>query len=348
MKHHEREFFVSMIRSGKVFINHSKVFLEIRPITIDQNFFSCQIYNEAYEKAMSDEIMTEEDVNEWMLENELWTIYDDKKEEGLKKDIERLKIEIYNARENEKLARNIRAYIRGGELQLASHLNKKYMYHQNTCEGVAAAERLSWIFKNTTYHNDSLYEFDDLSLQYVVDEWQSHFLNDNKTRDLARNEPWRSLWITRESSGMKLFANPPNTELTHNQKNLLIWSQMYDNIQESLECPPKEVIEDDDMLDGWFILQSQKREKERSEKEFEEATKNEKIKNSSEVYIVANNNKKINQINSMNDPMSKIIKQQRQQAINNNEGTLQEQHLPDQRRNINMMATNQMRGKIGG
>jgi hypothetical protein len=43
-----------------------------------------------------------------------------------------------------------------------------------------------------------------------------------------------------------------------------------------------------------------------------------------------------------------MIKKQRTQAINNNDGVLQEQHLPDQRRNINMMATNQMRGKIGG
>lgn len=348
MKHHEREFFVSMIRSGKVFIYHKGIDLEIRPLTLDQSFKSCQIYRDAYDKAMSEEIMTEEDINEWMLENELWTIFDDKKEEGLKKDLEKLKIEIYNARDDSKTATIIRAYIRSGELQLSSHLNKKYLYYQNTCEGIASAERLSWIIKNTTYHEDKIYNFDEVSLQYIVDEWQSHFLSDSKTRDLARNDPWKSLWIVRDACGVPLFANPPNTELTHNQKNLLIWSQMYDNIQESLDCPSKEVIEDDDMLDGWFIIQSQKRDKERAEKEFEQNTTNEKIKNASEVYVIAKDNKKINQINDMNDPISKMIKQQRKQAINNNEGTLQEQHLPDQRRNINMMATNQMRGKIGG
>lgn len=347
MKHHEREFFISMIRSGKVFISNKELDLEVRPLTIDQSFKSCQIYQEAYDRAYSEEIMTEEDMDQWMLENEMWTIQDNKREEGLKKDIERLKVEIYNARDDDKLANNIRRYIRAGEAQLSSHLNKKYIYHQNTCEGVAAADRLAWIIKNTTYSNNELYNFEDLSLQYVVDEWQSHFISENKSRELARNEPWRSLWITRENAGLTLFANPPNTELTYNQKNLLVWSQMYDNIQESMECPSKEVIEDDDMLDGWFIVQHQKREKDRVEKEFENNTQNEKIKNASEVFIVSNNNKKINKIHDMNDPLSKSIKNQRQNAISK-KGHVEDHELPDQRRNIQMMAANQMRGKLGG
>lgn len=336
-----------MIRSGKVFISYKDIELEILPLTIDQSFKSCQIYKEAYDRAYSEEIMTEEDMDQWMMENELWTIHDDKREEGLKKEIEKLKIEIYNAKDNESLANSIRRYIRAGESQLNSHLNKKYVYHQNTCEGVASAERLAWIIKNTTYSQGKLYNFEELSLQYVIDEWQSHFLPDNKSRELARNDPWKSLWITRENSGVALFANPLNTELTHNQKNILIWSQMYDNIQESMECPSKEVIEDDDMLDGWFIIQHQKREKDRIEKEFENSTSNEKIKNASEVFIVSGDKKKINKINDMNDPVSKMIKQQRNTVIKK-EGHIDDHNLPDQRRNIQMMATNQMRGKIGG
>lgn len=346
MKHHEREFFVSMIRSGKVFVNHKNIDIEIRPLTVDQSFKACQIYNLAYENAISEEMMTEEDVNQWMIENELWTIHDDKREEGLKQDIERLKVEIYNARKDRSIVNGIRKYLRAGESQLSSHLNKKYMYHQNTCEGIASTEKLTWIIKNTTYCDNTLYDFDDISLQYVIDEWQSHFLSEKQSRDLARNDPWKSLWITRENSGTPLFSNPPCTELTFNQKNLLVWSQMYDNIQESLECPDKEVIEDDDMLDGWFIIQSKKREKERLEKEFESETNNEKIKNASEVFIVSNKDR-ISKINDMNDPMSKMIKKQRQVAIEKH-GKIEDKDLPDQKQKIHMMATNQMRGKLGG
>jgi len=337
MKHHEREFLVSMIRSGKVFVTHNNIELEICPLTLDQSFKSCQIYQKAYDKAYSEDIMTEEDMDRWMLENELWTLHDDKRQEGLKKDIEKLKIEIYNARDNTMLANNLRKYIRTGESQLTSHLNKKYIYHQNTCEGIAATERLTWIIKNTTYFNGKLYNFEEVSLQYVIDEWQSHFISESKSRELARNDPWKSLWITRENSGSQLFANPPNTELTYNQKNILIWSQMYDNIQESMECPNKEVIEDDDMLDGWFIIQHQKREKERSEKEFENNTNNEKIKNASEVFVVSTK-ERAEKINNMNDIGAKIVKQQRKVALDHY-GSLEEQNLPDQRRNIQMMAS---------
>jgi hypothetical protein len=347
MKHHEREYFVSMVRSGKVIISHNGVRLQVVPITVDQNFESCQVYKDAYEKSYLDDIMTEDEVHRWMLENELWTIFDDKKEDGLKKDIERLKIEIYNARDNDKLIKSIRAYLRAGETQLTKHVNKKYLYYQNTCEGIASAERLAWIIKNTTYYDNKLYEFNEVSLQYVIDEWQSNFLSDSVCRDLARNDPWKSLWVTRDNSGISLFCNPPSTELTHNQKNLLIWSQMYDNIQESMECPSKNVIEDDDMLDGWFIIQGQKREKERSEREFESETKNEKIKNAGEVFVVTENQDKINKINSMNDPFIKSIKKQRENVVKSH-GYVEEQHLPDQRRNIQMAATNLMRGKIGG
>jgi hypothetical protein len=347
MKHHEREFFISMIRCGKVFINKHDIELEVRPLTVEQLFKSCQVYQKAYDNAYSEEIMTEDDMNQWMFENELWTPHDDKREEGLKKEIERLKIEIYNARNDTKLANNIRLYIRAGESQLSSHLNKKYVYHQNTCEGVASTERLSWIIKNTTFCNNELYDFGTISMQYVIDEWQSTFLSESKSRELARTEPWKSLWVTRENTGHSLFCNPPNTELTYNQKNLLIWSQMYDNIQESLECPNKDVIEDDDMLDGWFIIQGQKREKERTEKEFEAETKNEKIKNASEVFIVSNNDHKNSKINSMNSPISSMIKKQREAFVNKH-GHVEEQNLPDQKMNLQMMATNKLRGKLGG
>ena len=43
------------------------------------------------------------------------------------------------------------------------------------------------------------------------------------------------------------------------QKNILILSRMYDNVQESLDCPADDIMQDDDMLDGWFIHQKNKK-----------------------------------------------------------------------------------------
>lgn len=340
MKHHEREFFVYMIRNGKLKISQNNTVVYIYPPTLDQLFESCLVYNEAYDKAYSDEIMTEEDINFWMKENGIWTLYDDNLEEKYKNNLEDLKVEIFNSRNEEKKVKKIRNLIRESEHKLLSHSNKKHAYYQNTCEGIAQIEKISWLIKNTTYINDNkLYNFDEISLQYITDEWQSSFLPDTKLRDIARNDPWKSLWVIRENAKSPLFHNPLNTELTHNQKNLLIWSQMYDNIQESLDCPPKNVIEDDDMLDGWFIIQNRKKEAELLNKDFENDTKNEKIKTSSEVFIVTSDPKRIQTIENMNSDSAKVIKKQRNLAISQKKELL-EQDLPDKKLEIEMSKIN--------
>jgi hypothetical protein len=343
MKHHEREFFVCMIRNGKLKINQDNIVVYIHPPTLDQLLESCLIYNEAYDKAYSDEMMTEDDINCWMKENGIWTLYDDNLEDQYKKNLEELKIEIFNMRNEEKKVKRIKSLIRESEYKLLSHSNKKHVYYQNTCEGIAHIEKLSWLIKNTTYSDNKLYNFDEISLQYVTDEWQSSFLSDTKLRDIARNDPWKSLWVIRENSKNALFNNPPNTELTHNQKNLLIWSQMYDNIQESVDCPVKEVIEDDDMLDGWFIIQNRKRDAELLNKDFENDTKNEKIKTSSEVFVVASDEKRIKSIENMNSDSAKMIKKQRNLAITQNKEIL-EQDLPDKKIEIELLKVNSKQG----
>ena len=61
---------------------------------------------------------------------------------------------------------------------------------------------------------------------------------------------------------------------------------MYDNIQEAAETPSEDVINDDDVLDGWFIVQRKKREVESAQNDFENSTKNERIKGAGEVFCI--------------------------------------------------------------
>jgi|694.fasta_scaffold10689_10 hypothetical protein len=347
MKQHERELLIFKIRSGNTHINIENQKFIVKPPTIDQCIEACEIYDESYKQAYIDEIMSEDEMLEWMFEQDLWTPHDDKKIESIKKDIEKLKVEIYNARNDKKKASQIRLYIRAIEKQLINYVNKKNSYMQNTREGIATADKISWLIKNTTYKDNILYDFAQVSLSYIIDEWQSSFLADSISRDLARNEPWKSLWTIRDNAKIKLFMNEENSELTYNQKNLIIWSQMYDNIQESMDCPSKDVIEDDDMLDGWFIIQAQKREKENAEKEVDGLVKNEKIKNASEVFVVAQSDEHAEQINKANSVHSMMIKKQRENFIKQ-AGIVQDHNLPDQRLQIQMDQTNAFRNKVRG
>ncbi len=348
MKHHEREFFISMIRFGSLYIDKDDITLIVKPPTIEQNYQASLIYNKAYEQAMIDEILSEDEINQWMIETGLWTQKHEEKTDGLKKDLEKLKIEIYNHRDDEKLRERIRIYIRAGEKQLSEHLREKNSYYQNSREGYALSEKVSWIIKNTTYCNNTMYDFRDISLSYIVDEWHNSVLSESQIRELAREEPWKSLWSIKGNVN-RLFVNDSNQELTLNQKNLVIWSQIYDNIQESIDCPNDNVIKDDDMLDGWFLTQSKKREKEKLEKDFESKQANEKIKNSSEVYIMANPNDPngIQKINALNDQFGNNIKQQRMQVIKE-KGFARQHDFADEKQKMQMQITNMRRNHFKG
>lgn len=347
MKQHEREFFVAQIRSGDVVVKKDSLRLVIKPLTLSQSFEACEVYNDALSQAYVDGIMTQDEMEGWMRENGLWSKAEDNKIEGIKKDLEKLKVGIYDARLDVRLKEQIRRYIRAGENQLAKLLSTKHQFHQNTQEGVASAEKVAWSIRNSTYLNGQLYDFGGVQLSYIVDEWQGSTLSDTNIRELARNEPWKSLWIIRESSKTQLFSNSDGYELTYNQKNLIIWSQMYDNIQESMECPPKDVIDDDDMLDGWFIKQAKKREQERLTQELD-SNVSDKIKNSAEVFLVADSDEDAERIESMNSAEARLTKKQRSAFLQRKDGQVAHHDLPDVRRQIGIQHAQAMSRKIKG
>lgn len=332
MKYHEREFFISLIRSGKVLIEKNDITLEIRPLTIEQSLLASKVYQKSYFKAVSEEFMTEEELTIWMIDSGIWTPYDDKIIEQYNKDIEKLKVDIYKSYGKKKATETIRRSIRILEIKTSSHLQKKHSYYSNTCEGIASSEKLDWVIKNTTYYQNKIYDFSEINLEYVISEFQDNILSEKQCRELARTDPWRSYWTTKNYC--KLFSNDGDYELSHNQKNLLIWSQMYDNIQESVDCPVDDIINDDDMLDGWFIIQREKREKDKLQSELENSSlKNSKIKNSNEVFIMADKDDKqqLSIIDSLNDGNAKYIQNERFNKTQASENPLQDIDFFDQK-----------------
>ena len=104
---------------------------------------------------------------------------------------------------------------------------------------------------------------------------------------------------------------------------------MYDNVQESHESPCEEVINDDECLDGWFIEQKRKIEKQKKQQEVDALTKNSKIANSQEVFVMASNQEAANQIYELNDPMSRATIKNRNTQIDQADGNLDFRQLQD-------------------
>ena len=117
------------------------------------------------------------------------------------------------------------------------------------------------------------------------------------------------------------------------QKNLLAWSTMYDNIYESPDAPSEDVINDDDLLDGWTILQKKKREREKAQAELE-AKMGDKAQGAGEIFLMAGSKNDAERIETMNDVNATMTKKERLHTIRKSDGPVNQQDLPDEKLKI--------------
>lgn len=309
MNPYEREYFVSRLRSGIYNIRLDGVFIKVVSPTIEDEFYANELYVQAYEEALYDDIMTEEHILAWAIEKGLWSDEKEQKIELLEKDLEKLKVEIFGNRSKTILREKIRTYIRATEKALKKAQSEKNEWFSRTCEGIATEEKNLALFSRCCFVGSEPLDFEFADINTLYYDYSKMQLSEKQLREIARNEPWRLTWTLREQQ--PLFANAPGRQLTNDQKGLLIWSRMYDNIQESMDCPTEDVINDDDMLDGWFITQKKKQEAEKAKSELEARTNNEKIANSPEVMIVTDSAKEADRIHGMNSFGAETIRKQR-------------------------------------
>ena len=322
INHRLREFLVASIRSGIIKIKRFNITL--LPPSLDDIIESYYVYEKSFNDALQDGLMTSDSIDEWMLRSGLWTNLDDEDLKKMRDKIDDLKLELYKNYSNIQLVKAKRKSLRNLELKYQNSLSVKNTYYSRSCESHAEATRLMFLMRLCC--KDQIANLDD-NLEFLIQEYHNCIIDENTIRFLARSEPWRSLWSVSSSCGLKLFSNE---EPTINQKNIVLWSKTYDGVHESTDCPPKEVIEDDDFLDGWFIHQNRKRESEKKENDFESKTTNPKIKSASEVFIFANDKEQAKSIHSMNSEKSKEIIKRRQSELVSH-GKLAYHDMPDQK-----------------
>jgi accessory colonization factor AcfC len=109
---------------------------------------------------------------------------------------------------------------------------------------------------------------------------------------------------------------------------------MYDNIYKHADCPSEDIICDDDALDGWMILEKRKSQNKDKETVIDHLIKNEKIKNSSEIFIMSDGSKEHREfVNNLNDPQALKIKKEKFDHLAK-VGEAEEQTMPDAKRKM--------------
>jgi hypothetical protein len=227
----------------------------------------------------------------------------------LEKKLESLKIDLYKKYLDVKAQRKIKQSIRITRNQHNKLSDIKSSLYSFTVKGFASITKFEYLFLHTIYTLDdvAVHTQDNINHRLLTNAIVTSHLTEGDYRELARSLVWR----THHSTTKVPF--PDFTYLTDEQQQLISYSNMYDSVYKNSECPPDEVIKDDDMLDGWLLLQQKEIEDEKKKAQGKDITN--KHANARDVFIMANSPEDITRINDMNDTHSKMVKQQREQEL---------------------------------
>ena len=340
MEFYEREFFVYRIMSGFISVKIGNKRIKVYHPDSNMQYDAQEVYIDTFHRALENNIYTEDELIKSLISRGIWS---DENENNLQKvlpgHIEYWKVELYNNLTRSKTRENIRKYLQTAKDEYFRLLNLRHKYDYSTCEGAASLARTQYIIENCSYYNDEKVIFDDISLSHIISQYNQTMLQSEVIRELAKTAPWENIWQSNKKNG-RIFNN---NHLSVEQSTLISWSSMYDAINESPECPPEDVIQDDDMLDGWLIIQRKKRDSDRNKGAIEGQTNYDK--NAGEVFIPAETLEDAKRIDSLNDPYSSAIKQSRFKQIKEH-GIVKETDLSDVKQDIMIQYNQQLIGKM--
>lgn len=249
------------------------------------------------------------------------------------KQIEDYKVSLFNNRLNTKMTQKTRNQLLLLRKRISELQQIKQSYYIQTLEGYAESIKYEYIMTHTVYSNNkkvfnqssSQNSYNEFSA--IINEINQHSLTVSDYRKIARSEIWRSFWSIDKNN---IFRGTV-TEWTEEQRMLAGYSSMYDSVYEHPERPIDNVIEDDDMLDGWMI--SKRREIEKTKQQDQILKSNNKLDKAQEVFIFTDSKEGAKEIMNMNSQESLLAIAQREHAIQKGQ-IIDHSSLPDVKKTL--------------
>lgn len=313
-------------------------------ILIAQNY-----YQTIYNKLLLDGVPSELELMAMLIEKKLWSQDDENKIKDLQGNLKKLKKQLpgLEFKSNEK--RQVELYIDHTKAEIIKLQNIKTTLLQSSAEYLARLDMYKKHIFRLTFNMDE---------KRIWENWEAFMKDDDRLinrlinkaffnpdidaaciRDLARNEPWRSIWVGANKVG-NLFPKSMS-QLTTYQRLLVSWSIIYDSAYESPDCPAQVIINDDDLFDDWLEQQADKRRGESMDDSF----LSEKARNAQEVGIMVDTEEDARRVYRLNNPMS-ISKISSREKVIKEKGSVYEAALPDRQMELKLMINKQASDKI--
>jgi hypothetical protein len=357
----QKEIVIHRLLSGKTKIDiKGQCYIVALPLSFDY-YMGQEIYQDTYHAALSEGILSAEDIVGFLLLQKLWDANEESRLDDLKAEIDKLKIRVYQAGVHTNQSLIARKLLKNCREEYKTLFYRRHQYDYATSEGLAGLARSHYLVGSTLcdrrgekiWKNGEFWEDgDDGLIDQIMIRLRDQQPDELVLRDIARTEPWRTYWI---SSNKQPFSGAAG-DLSEEQRSLIMWSKMYDSIYEHPERPSDDVIQDNDMLDGWLLLEQQERkEKQQQQVAERQITENKRIAGSQHVFLMTNeiytehgrdaHLKSLEEVkaitDSLNTPAAKMIKQERF-AVIKAAGEIEGAHLPDVQRDLRMQANQRL------
>ncbi len=332
---------MAQIIGGSTPIQVGGLTYEVRQASREARCRAAQIFAESYAAAREAGVLSEDEILCWMIDKDYWSIADEERLQRMQEEVSEIKVKIYELFLQSTEREMYRAALGETRKSIDILLSKKHAFSYLTDTAVAGSAKLRFLVGASLHRNGkphwtsfSRWAKPDHVVSNAVAAYSRFFVSEADIRELSRNDPWRSIWAASKSSGRGAF-DVAACDLTDLQKNLILFSRMMDNIYESPDNPGDLVIEDDDALDGWLILQRRKSDEETTRNSILGRLDNEKIRNSQEVFIAVSNEKEAKIVQSINDTGAMVAFKSRMLQIKK-EGTVKEEDMWETRQRVLM------------
>lgn len=313
-------------------IDKGLVSLLLRPPTSREQAQAAMIYSTECECAAICGLPTETELLSNLILMEQWSLEKEQEIDGLQKDIHTIRRGLLDFIFNTTKLEKARSMLRSAERALIERLDKKHTILQNTKEAHAELCQQRYLIGQITEkeNGDRLWltqnEFDDCSDNYLITQLCEAFFHKSRItvtliRELARSQQWRIYWEIAKNTNDLFDCSVMSWSL--NQRELAYWSTIYDSVYSAFERPSKIIIDDDDLLDSWFIRQGEKID---SKTQKGMATQPNKSGRNEEFIMADQDGAK--RIYDMNDPSTRANIRARQKLLAKR-GSIREEEMPD-------------------
>lgn len=325
MNYEQRESLISRIISGELYCTVGGVDYVLKQPDKSLRYKAQRIYEECLLEGTFSEWLDETEAVNALIRFDLWK---DVGFSAIETRIEELKIELFKSFLQTDKLKDTRKLLNAVRDKYNEMLNTKHSLDYATITGYATMVKSQFLIASGLYYLDGTRVWIDKDISnadYILLENIMSYVNSNRIslesfRELARTEPWRGYWTLNKNS---VFTGNV-IDWSEEQRTLALFSRMYDSVYDSSECPTDDIINDDDLLDGWMLIHKRKRDKERMETQLESILGKDKkhqqfhqnkLKNAQEVFLPAKDAQEAEKINSLNDFEGRMIKKQRDALI---------------------------------